>query len=151
MACKSGVQRCSIRWWVWISFFLGVPLVVFLWWWLRRQAEEETAPAARIELQVPPRVAEELAPVPEPMPPTPDDLKRVEGIGPKISSLLQAAGITTFAQLAATDVSQVKQILREAGTRANPSTWSEQAGLAAAGDWDALEALQAELKGGRRV
>jgi predicted flap endonuclease-1-like 5' DNA nuclease len=151
MSYRSSMQRCSIRWWAWVLILLGLPLVVLLWWWLRRQAEEEPGPAVRIELKAPSRVAEEPTPVPQPAPPTPDDLKRVEGIGPKISSLLQTVGITTFAQLAATDVSQLKRILREAGTRANPSTWSEQAGLAAAGDWDALEALQAELKGGRRV
>lgn len=151
MSCKSGVQRCSLRWWVWVLIFVELPLVVLLWWWLRRQAEEEMVPAARIELKVPFRAAEKSAPVPEPAPPTPDDLRRIEGVGPKISTLLQQAGITTFAQLSVTDVSQLKRILREAGIRANPGTWPEQAGLAAAGDWDALETLQAELKGGRRL
>ena len=83
----------------------------------------------------------------------PDNLRRIEGIGPKISSVFQATGITTFAQLAATDVSQLRQILTEAGLAAlaDPSTWPEQAGLADAGKWDALEVLQDELKGGRRV
>jgi predicted flap endonuclease-1-like 5' DNA nuclease len=90
--------------------------------------------------------------VPEPAPPLPDDLKRIEGIGPKISRLLQATGITTFAQLAATDVNQLRRILRGAGiTIADPGTWPEQASLAAADRWDELEALQDELKGGRRV
>ena len=83
----------------------------------------------------------------------PDNLRRIEGIGPKISSVFQAVGITTFAQLAATDASRLRQILTEAGLAAlaDPSTWPEQAGLAAAGKWDALEVLQDELKGGRRV
>ena len=83
----------------------------------------------------------------------PDNLMRIEGIGPKISSVLQAAGIKTFAQLAATDVSRLRQILTEAGLAAlaDPSTWPEQAGLAAVGKWDALEVLQDELEGGRRV
>lgn len=152
MSYKSSMQRCSIRWWAWVLILLGLPLVMLLWWWLRRWAEEEPAVAVRIELKVPSRVAEEPAPVPQPAPPTPDDLKRVEGIGPKISGLLQAASITTFAQLAATDASQLRRILREAGiTIADPTTWPEQAALAASGKWDALAALQAELKGGRRV
>jgi predicted flap endonuclease-1-like 5' DNA nuclease len=152
MSCKPSVQRCSIRWWTWALVLLGAPLAVLLWWWLRRQAEEEPAPVVGIELKAPSRVAEEPAPVPQPVPPTPDDLKRVEGIGPKISDLLQAAGITTFAQLAATDASRLRRTLREAGiTIADPTTWPEQAALAASGRWDALEALQAELKGGRRV
>jgi hypothetical protein len=34
---------------------------------------------------------------------------------------------------------------------AHPATWPEQAALAATGEWEALEALQAKLKGGRRV
>jgi predicted flap endonuclease-1-like 5' DNA nuclease len=88
----------------------------------------------------------------EPAPVTPDDLKIVEGVGPKIEEILHAAGIKTFAQLAATSVSQLEQIVREdAGIRiAFPDTWPEQARLAAAEDWAALEKLQEELKGGRR-
>ncbi len=84
--------------------------------------------------------------------PAGDDLEIVEGIGPKINSILQAAGIRTFAQLAATEVTQLEEILREAGIRriTNPATWPEQARLAAAGDWNALETLQKELKAGRR-
>lgn len=91
-------------------------------------------------------VEEELAPV------VPDDLKIVEGIGPKIEGILHAAGIQTFAQLAAAPVSQLEKIVREdAGIRvAFPDTWPEQARLAAEGAWDALEKLQDELKGGRR-
>lgn len=85
-------------------------------------------------------------------PPPPDDLKVVEGIGPKISSVLQAAGITTWAQLAATDVDELKRILAEAKIRlGDPGTWPEQAGLAAEAKWDELAALQDGLKGGRRV
>jgi predicted flap endonuclease-1-like 5' DNA nuclease len=88
----------------------------------------------------------------EPAPVVSDDLKIVEGIGPKIEGILHEAGIKTFAQLAAASVSQLEQIVREdAGIRiAFPDTWPEQARLAAAGDWDALETLQEELKGGRR-
>jgi predicted flap endonuclease-1-like 5' DNA nuclease len=84
---------------------------------------------------------------------TPDDLKRIEGIGPKISSLLQDAGIVTFAQLAESSVDRLKQIMDAAGllSIANPSTWPEQAALAATNKWDELEVLQNELKGGRRA
>ncbi len=84
--------------------------------------------------------------------PEPDDLKRIEGIGPKIEQILHEAGIKTYAQLAATSVSELERIVRqEAGIRvAYPDTWPEQAKLAAAGDWTGLEKLQDELKGGRR-
>ena len=85
-------------------------------------------------------------------PEEPDDLRRIEGIGPKISALLQTAGLTTFAQVAATEAASLRQILREGGIRmANPATWPEHAQLAAAGEWEALEALQDQLKGGRRT
>ncbi len=133
-------QKSGIPWWV----IILVLLALLLGWWLLRRPGKEAAPTAEAEAVVPAHVAET---------PTPDDLKRIEGIGPKISGLLQAAGITTFAQLAATDVSRLKQIITEAGLSAlaDPTTWPEQARLAAAGEWDALEALQDELKGGRRV
>lgn len=86
----------------------------------------------------------------EPSPP--DDLKRIAGIGPKISSALRAAGITTYAQLAATEVGRLEGIIREAGIRIGfPETWPEQASLVAGGKWEEFEALQSELKGGRRV
>jgi predicted flap endonuclease-1-like 5' DNA nuclease len=84
--------------------------------------------------------------------PKPDNLARIEGIGPKISQILQDAGIITFEQLAAADVSRLEQVLTEADMRlAEPGTWPEQARLAAAGDWQALEILQDELSGGRRA
>ncbi len=82
----------------------------------------------------------------------PDNLKRIEGIGPKTAAILQAAGISTFAQLASASVAQLKAILVEAGLRSlvDPSTWPEQAALAAEEKWDELAALQDQLKGGRR-
>jgi len=82
----------------------------------------------------------------------PDDLTPIEGIGPKIENILRIAGIYTYAQLAATDVERLRQILTEADliALADPTTWPEQAKLAADGAWEALEALKEELKGGRR-
>jgi large subunit ribosomal protein L21 len=85
-------------------------------------------------------------------PVVPDDLKLIEGIGPKISALLNSAGIKTFAALAATDVATVQKILDAAGLRlADPGTWAEQAKLAADGKMDELKKLQDSLKGGRRA
>ena len=85
-------------------------------------------------------------------PPPKDDLKKVEGIGPKIEGLLNAAGIDTWARLAAAPVAEVQAVLDEAGPRYrihDPGTWGRQAGLAAQGRWDELEELQERLKGGR--
>jgi predicted flap endonuclease-1-like 5' DNA nuclease len=83
----------------------------------------------------------------------PDDLKRIEGIGPKLAGVLEAAGISTFAALAGTEVGRLQEILDEAGIAriSDPGSWPEQAKLAVAGDWDALEALQDRLKGGRQA
>lgn len=81
-----------------------------------------------------------------------DNLKKIEGIGPKIEKLMKEAGITTFKGLANADIEVLKEILAAAGPRFrmhNPGSWSLQAQLAAKGSWDELEALQAELKGGR--
>ncbi|MAT98234.1 MAG: hypothetical protein CL608_13900 [Anaerolineaceae bacterium] len=82
-----------------------------------------------------------------------DDLKIIEGIGPKIEGILHDAGINTFAELAAASVSQLEKIVREdAGIRiAFPDTWPKQAQLAADGQWTELEQLQDELKGGRQA
>ncbi len=83
-----------------------------------------------------------------------DDLTIVEGIGPKIAEVLTAAGIATYAELAKTDAEIVKEILTEAGSNfntADPSTWAEQAQLAADGKFEELEKLKAELDGGKKV
>ena len=79
------------------------------------------------------------------------DLSQIEGIGPVIASTLNAAGIVSFADLAATDVDALRAILIEASVGADPTTWPEQAKLAMRGKWDALEALQDRLKGGRQA
>jgi large subunit ribosomal protein L27 len=81
-----------------------------------------------------------------------DDLKKIEGIGPKIESLLNDGGIFTFAELTETDPAEIKKILDDAGPRYkmhDPTTWPKQAALAAAGKWDELKALQDELNGGK--
>ena len=111
--------------------------------------EKERLAATPIAEAAPPVAEEPQVSVTEP---SPDNLKRIEGIGPTLSRVLQDAGITTFAQLADTDIGRLEQILGDAGmTLADPTTWPEQARLAAAGDWEALDALQDELKGGRQV
>jgi predicted flap endonuclease-1-like 5' DNA nuclease len=82
-----------------------------------------------------------------------DYLRRIEGIGPKVSSVLLEAGISTYSQLASTRVEDLKQILARAGVGAivDPASWPEQAKLADAEDWDSLDQLQEKLRGGRRT
>lgn len=82
-----------------------------------------------------------------------DDLKIIEGIGPKIEELLFKSGINTYGQLAATSVQQIKDILDRAGTRFamhDPGTWPAQSLLAANGEWDNLKAYQDFLNAGKR-
>jgi predicted flap endonuclease-1-like 5' DNA nuclease len=147
--------------------FAGVFLFVWVlyWLWARLSAEKEAAPI-EIEAQPPEPAAETPAveaeaeeieletKAPEP-PVEPDDLKRIEGIGPKLSSVLQEAGIMTYAQLAAATPDELEQILEAADPRllrlADPAAWSEQAALAATGEWEALDALKGTLKRGRRA
>lgn len=84
----------------------------------------------------------------------PDNLKRIEGIGPKIAEVLKASGITTFAKLATMKADEIKDVLMSAGDRfsfQDPTTWPAQADMAAKGDWDRLKKWQEELKGGRVV
>jgi predicted flap endonuclease-1-like 5' DNA nuclease len=137
---------------MWISAILGaaasflvVTIVV-----RRRQAKGEVAAARRIELR--PKPAKRKPTKSKTAKPAkPDDLKVIEGIGPKTAGALQSSGIKTYAQLSSASVEQIRGVLAENRIRANPTTWPEQAKLAASGKWEALEALQAKLKGGRKV
>ena len=81
-----------------------------------------------------------------------DDLTIIEGIGPKVSEALHAAGITSFAKLAATKAEDVKEILEKAEGNFNaqdPTTWAEQSQLAADGKMDELNELKEKLNAGR--
>lgn len=83
----------------------------------------------------------------------PDDLKIVEGIGPKIEQLLNKEGILTFVQLANTSPERIKEILVAAGSRFqmhDPATWPQQSALARDDKWDELKAWQDELNKGRK-
>jgi len=81
----------------------------------------------------------------------PDDLKIIEGIGPKIEEILQNVGIKTYKKLAETTPAQISSVLLAAGNRYkshNPNTWPKQSQMAAAGKWDELKAWQEVLDGG---
>ena len=87
-----------------------------------------------------------------PPPPVPDDLKIVEGIGPKIEKLCNDNGIWTWRQLADTSVEFLRKMLDDAGPNyriSKPETWPKQAELAANGKMDELKEYQDFLLGGR--
>jgi len=80
-----------------------------------------------------------------------DDLKKIEGAGPKAAEALVNAGLDTFAKVAKTDAAKLSEILTEASSRLShivTDTWPKQAGLAADGKWDELKELQDKLEGG---
>lgn len=158
-------------------------VIVIVWWALRRSASQSPKEAptghaheahaehvehpvivhSEVAAEAPVRLAEVvLEPEPvvevveEPAPVVevkPDDLIIIEGIGPKISSVLIAHGVKTFAQLAGMQPEAIKAILtaedERLGRIADPTTWPQQAALAAQGDLEGLQKLQDSLKGGR--
>ncbi len=81
-----------------------------------------------------------------------DDLKIVEGIGPKIASILNQYEVNTWKQLAQAKPSSIKEVLLTEGGAAykihDPTTWPNQAKMAAEGDFEKLKAYQDTLKGG---
>nr|WP_315256052.1 hypothetical protein [uncultured Flavobacterium sp.] len=81
-----------------------------------------------------------------------DDLKIVEGIGPKIEELFHVAGIKTWLALSETSTSKMQSILDAAGDNYaihNPGTWAKQAALAYQGKWKELKEWQDTLDGGK--
>ena len=81
-----------------------------------------------------------------------DDFTKIEGVGPKIAELLNAGGITSFAQLSTTPPDHIKSVLNAGGpsfANHDPSTWPDQAMLAASGEWDQLKDWQDQLMGGK--
>lgn len=112
-------------------------------------AQTEVQAVAEPALQPEQEPQAEPEPVPQ-APAEPDTLQKIEGIGPKVTSLLNDNGITTFAQLADTPVDKLQEILDANKLQMmHPGSWPQQAKLAAADDWAALQKLQDELKGGR--
>lgn len=83
-----------------------------------------------------------------------DDLTKIEGIGPKIAEILREHEIDSFGRLTTTPVEALRTILGNASNRFkmhDPTSWPEQAALAAAGEWEKLAILQEKLKGGKRL
>jgi predicted flap endonuclease-1-like 5' DNA nuclease len=81
-----------------------------------------------------------------------NDLKVIEGIGPKIEMILKDAGIENWHQLAEVNVDNLKGILEKAGPRFrlnDPSSWAQQARLLSEGSYDKFKELTDNLVGGK--
>ena len=79
-----------------------------------------------------------------------DDLRVIEGIGPKIAELCTGIGVMTWHQLAETDIGTLQAMLDAAGSRFKmhrPASWPEQAALLASGQWEDFVALTETLAG----
>jgi len=117
------------------------------------EAVEDTAEAVEETVEVVEEEAEDVAEtVEEVASDEPDDLSKIEGIGPVYQTLLKDAGVATYAAIASKSQEELEKIITDAGKRrpASIETWAEQAEYAAKGDWDGLQKLQDTLDGGRR-
>lgn len=77
-----------------------------------------------------------------------DNFSVISGIGPKISTIIRNAGITTFKQLAALDIEEIQSILEAENPNllqlTDPTSWPEQAKMASTEEWDALDTFNKE-------
>jgi predicted flap endonuclease-1-like 5' DNA nuclease len=136
--------------WVWYLLLVLVVLAGIIWWMVqqsKKQAQQQSQSQEKVQQK------QEISG----MPASPggeraeDDLTIIEGIGPKVAGVLKDAGINDFDALSSADPAEVKNVLNEAGLQMmSPEGWIEQAEFAAKEDWDGLQKLQDELKGGRR-
>ena len=136
------------------SWTIGlVALAIFFWLWSRREATAESDAGAAEAAEEAVQEAEDL------MKRTivrreddanaeADDLTRINGIGAVFQTVLNEAGIRTYATLARASVDELEALI-EASGRSRPGrleTWPQQAELAAKGDWDALARFADELQ-----
>ena len=114
------------------------------------QKEEKTEKAKPVKAEKAAPVKETKA-APKKSTAKADDLKKIEGAGPKAAEALVAAGVDTFAKMAAMKSEDLSTILSEASSNLAhivTDTWPKQAQLAADGKWDELKVYQDNLDGG---
>jgi len=127
---ETSANRCGgIAWWGWLlgAAVGSIAAIILITWW------REVQYAARLESSTVP----EPSIAPSPKSPSPasqqpateaDKLSRIKGIGPKTAHMLNSRGITTFEQLANTEVSYLQALLAEWDWRfIDPTSWPEQA------------------------
>jgi predicted flap endonuclease-1-like 5' DNA nuclease len=77
-----------------------------------------------------------------------DDLRRIKGVGPKLVTLLNGLGVTSYAQIAGwsdADIDRIDPQLGAFAGRIRRDNWVEQARLLAAGDTAGFEAKFGKL------
>lgn len=119
---SEGAVDTSLSWLLWIALGFFF-LMVVVGWWTSRDAGKSA-----------------------------DDLTKLEGVGPKVSKLLNKAGIMSFGDLAKANSADVDKVLDAAGLQMMDSAgWIDQAKLAAKGDMKGLAKLQEQQIGGRKA
>jgi len=105
-----------------------------------KKAEPKAKAAPKVEVAEAPKVeVKETAPkkaAPKKASGKADDLKKIEGIGPKIAQTLNENGIVTFEDLSKADPKQIAEFIKDVRGNHVPDTWPKQARLAADGKWD---------------
>ncbi len=133
---------------LWIWFLIGgLIIAIGIIWTLREEDNPKPKVAKRVSPpdsfpEIPTPIAdiststygaalsEEIESEETTQPPEADDLTRIKGIGPKIEKTLHEHGIYTFAQLAATEVAFLAELMQKQGwSMATYATWPEQAQL----------------------
>jgi len=121
----------ELAWLLWVALGFFALMVVIGWW---QSGKKKPA-------DVPVRAHEEKHE---------DNLEIIEGIGPKVAKVLNAAGVLSFDDLVHANPGKISETLKAAKlTMMDPAGWIEQAKLAAKGDMDGLKKMQEEMKGGR--
>ncbi|MGC6532128.1 MAG: 50S ribosomal protein L21 [Flavobacteriales bacterium] len=116
----------------------------------KEEPKKEAAPKAEAKKAAPKAEAKKAAPKASAKG---DDLRKIEGIGPKTAEHLNNAGITSFAALAEASVERIREVLEAAGPRyksIDPTSWPVQARMAADGQWDELKKWQEENGGSKK-
>ncbi|MGD8805435.1 MAG: helix-hairpin-helix domain-containing protein [Chloroflexota bacterium] len=116
----------------WVGFAFTVALTAWVYWLLRQKrvvAPEPLVVSGKLRSQTP---LTSPPPVVKKQPlPVSDALEEIKGIGPIFANRLNAAGILTFEQLAATPADELTRITGV--TRWDPADWIAEATELAAG------------------
>lgn len=137
--------------WVWYLLFVLVVLALIIGWIYQQSKAQQKKSEEQKAAEKQPVSETSKLPKNKRIEAGNDDLTRIEGIGLKVAGVLKNVGITSFNSLANADTAEVKNVLNEAGLQMmDPEGWIAQAEFATKEDWDGLQKLQDELKGGRR-
>ncbi len=121
---------------------------------LPETASSVAAPSVAAPKKVAKKASKKTTPVAKSKTEVKVDFTKIEGIGPKIASLILEAGYITYEDLAKAKKKELTAILSAAGKRFqmhDPSSWAKQSKFLAQGNLVALKKLQDELKGGRKA